>query len=422
MPLSTPDTSLLALPGLRWRMIALIFLATCINYVDRQSISLLFPVLSKELNFTALQYSRVATCLLLAYMISQTVSGKFYDRYGNRIGFTISIIIWSLAAMAHSMIAGLTTFAALSFCLGFGEAGNWPGAAKVVAEWFPIRERALGMAIFNSGAALGSIIAPPLITMLQIQLGWRTTFLCAGFLGFLWLVGWLLFYRPPNEAERAALREGAEPARPSKPIAWGTLLRMRQVWAILVARLLVDPIWWLFVLWLPEYLSKARGLSVKQIGMFAWAPYVAAACGSLFGGWLAGRLVARGYSVNRARKTVIICAACLIPAGILAAFAESAMAALGYIAIVLFGFQMWISNVQTLPSDFFPQGAVGSVAGLGGTAAALGSMAFTLSTGWVVTHFSYAPVLVTAGLLAPIGTVLLFLVSGPIQRVRLPEE
>ena len=413
--------------NLRWWMIGLVALATTINYVDRQSISLLFPVLSKpnELNLSALQYSRVATVLLLAYMISQSVSGKFYDRYGTRVGFTVSIVIWSIAAMGHSLITGFYSFAALSFVLGFGEAGNWPGAAKMVAEWFPARERALGMAIFNSGAALGSVIAPPLIIGLQLVVGWRVTFLAAGSLGFVWLAIWLLTYWTPEEHPRISREELAliQEGRPAKTaaatISVGRLLRIRQVWAVILARFIVDPIWWLFVLWLPEYLNKARGLSVKQIGMFAWAPYLAASAGSLFGGWLAGRLIRGGLDVSRARKTVIGIAACLMPAGLLAARAESAIAALGYIAIVLFGFQMWISNVQTLPSDFFADKTVGSVAGFGGTGAAIGSMTLTLATGWIVTHFSYAPVLMIAGVLAPVGTVVLFLMAGKIRRVEL---
>jgi ACS family hexuronate transporter-like MFS transporter len=329
--------------------------------------------------------------------------------------------------MGHSLIVGFYSFAVLSFVLGFGEAGNWPGAAKMVAEWFPIRERALGMAIFNSGAALGSVVAPPLIIGLQLQVGWRMTFLLVGSLGFCWLAAWLLFFRVPEEHPRISpeelsyIQQGRNPELMSsrQTVKAARLLRTRQVWAIVIARLFVDPVWWLFVLWLPEYLNKSRGFSLKQIGMFAWLPYLAASVGSLFGGWLAGRLLRSGFDVNRARKTVIGIAACLMPAGLLAARAESAVAALGYIAVVLFGFQMWISNVQTLPSDFFSDKTVGSVAGFGGTGAAIGSMSLMLATGWIVTHFSYAPVLIIAGILGPVGTALLFLMTGKIQRLEI---
>jgi ACS family hexuronate transporter-like MFS transporter len=200
---------------------------------------------------------------------------------------------------------------------------------------------------------------------------------------------------------------------------WRDLLRHRQVWAILLARFFTDPVWWLYITWLPLYLYNARGFSLKEIGLFAWVPYVAADAGSLLGGWASGYLISRGWSVDRARKVVIAAAALLMPAGIFAAFAESPFVALALIALVLFGFQVWINNVQTLPSDFFPRRAVGSVAGLGGTGAGVGAMLFTLGTGWVVDHFSYVPVLVAAGLLAPLGTIVLFALAGPVRRVPL---
>ena len=415
------------IPGLRWRILFLIFLATTINYIDRQTISLLFPVISRpgELNLTPLQYSRITSALLIAYMFSQSVSGRLFDRFGARVGFTVSIILWSFAAMGHAFITGFTSFAALSFLLGFGEAGNWPGSAKVIAEWFPVRERAFGMAVFNSGVAMGSVIAPPLIIALQFKFGWRTTFLCAGALGFPWLAAWLATYRPPaihpriTREELELIQEGRQVSAGSVAVPLTELLKHRQVWAVILARFFVDPVWWLFVLWLPEYLTKARGLSLKQIGLWAWVPYLAASMGSLFGGWLAGRLISRGMSVNRARKTVIVIAASMTPAGLLAARAHSTFSALAFISLVLFSFQMWVGNVQTLPSDFFPKEVVGSVAGLGGTGAAIGSMIFTLTTGWIVTHFSYAPVLTIAGLLAPVGTIVLFTLAGRIQRISL---
>jgi ACS family hexuronate transporter-like MFS transporter len=425
----SPNSTFHTIKGLRWRILFLIFLATTINYVDRQSISLLFPVLSRpsELDLSPLQYSRIASALLIAYMCSQSISGKFFDRYGARVGFAVSILIWSFAAMGHALIRGFYSFATASFLLGFGEAGNWPGSAKVIAEWFPVRERALGMAVFNSGVAMGSIIAPPLIIALQFWLGWRVTFFCAGVLGIPWLFAWLALYRPPDvhpnlgAQERALIIEDRSQSatRGGRRIPLTHLLNRRQVWAVILARFFVDPIWWLFVLWLPEYLSKARGLSLKQIGLFAWVPYLAASAGSLFGGWLSGRLISSGWTVNAARKTVIAVAASMTPAGLLAARAGNTISALGFISVVLFSFQMWVGNVQTLPSDFFPEEVVGSVAGFGGTGAAVGSMLFTLATGWIVTHFSYAPVLTIAGLLAPIGTVVLFVLAGRIRPISL---
>ena len=425
-------------PGLRWWIIGLVFLATLINYIDRLTISVLAPVITKDLGLSNTQFGGIVVWFLLAYTISQSVSGKVYDRVGTRLGFTFSIIIWSAAAMAHAFARGLASLSTFRFLLGFGEAGNWPGAAKTVAEWFPIRQRALGMAIFNSGAAIGSIAAPPLIVFLQIKYGWQTTFIVTGTLGFLWLALWLLFYQTPDRhrwlmpEEYQLIREGQRPEAAGRselpgtgstsiaaPVRWRDLLRHRQVWGIVIARFLTDPVWWLYITWLPLYLANARGFSLTKIGMFAWVPYVAADAGSLLGGWLSGFLINRGWSVDRARKVVIVFAALLMPAGVIAAFVSSPMVALALIGVVLFGFQVWINNVQTMPSDFFSANAVASVAGLGGTGAGIGSMIFIFATGWVVDHFSYTPILVAAGLLAPLGTIALFALAGPIRPVSL---
>jgi ACS family hexuronate transporter-like MFS transporter len=308
------------------------------------------------------------------------------------------------------------------------------------------------MAIFNSGAAIGSIVAPPLIVWLALTYDWQTTFLVTGSLGFFWLVLWLLFYQTPDRhrwitekelthirsgqltpedvASAAVVEQESVPtvediggARADLPIEgaprWRELLRYKQVWAIVLARFLTDPIWWLYITWLPKYLADARGFSLTKIGLFAWVPFVAADAGSLTGGWLSGYLIGRGWSVDRARKAVILVAAMLMPAGIVAAFVSDPMTALALIGVVLFGFQVWINNVQTLPSDFFSDRAVASVAGLGGTGAGIGSMIFIFTTGWVVDHFSYVPILVAAGILAPLGTLTLFMLTGPIRRVQL---
>lgn len=419
------------IPGLRWWIVGLIFLATLINYIDRLTISVLAPVITRDLNLTNTQFGGIITWFLLAYTISQGLSGKLYDRVGTKRGFVISIILWSVSAVAHAFARGLASLSVFRFILGLGEAGNWPGAAKTVAEWFPIRERAFGMAIFNSGAAIGSVLAPPLIVWLSLKYGWQTTFIVTGSLGFGWMVLWLLFYQTPDrhrwldQEELRLIREGQrrdssqDPnvVQLTKPLGWRELLQYRQVWAIVLSRLLTDPIWWLYISWLPKYLADARGFSLVKIGLFAWVPYVAADAGSLSGGWLSGYLIGRGWSVDRSRKFVILIAALMMPAGIFAAFAQDAMVALALIGVVLFGFQVWINNVQTLPSDFFSDNAVASVAGLGGTGAGIGSMIFILSTGWIVDHFSYVPVLVAAGLLAPIGTLVLFALSGRIERV-----
>jgi ACS family hexuronate transporter-like MFS transporter len=412
--------------GLRWWIVGLVFLATLINFIDRLTIAVLAPVIIAQLALTNLQFASISTWFLVAYTASQGLSGRLYDRVGTRRGFTISVLVWSLAASAHAFARGLASLSCFRFLLGLGEAGNWPGAAKVIAEWFPARERAFAMGIFNSGVTIGAIVAPPLIVWLQMQFGWKATFLVTGGLGFLWLALWLLFYDSPARhralsREEYALIAGADDRGPAPgSSSWCELLKYRQVWAIVLSRFVTDPVWWLYITWLPLYLHDARGFSLKQIGMFAWVPYVAADAGSLAGGWMSGRLIARGWSANAARKSVIVAGALLMSAGILAARSGSAMAALAFISVVLFGFQSWINNVQTIPSDVFPDTAVASVAGLGGVGAGLGAILFTLTTGVVVDRVhSYTPILIVAGLLPLLGTTVLLLVGGPIRRVTL---
>lgn len=413
--------------GLRWWIIGLIFLATFINYIDRLTLSVLAPVITKDLGLSNTEFGGIVVWFLLAYTISQGLSGRLYDRIGTKLGFAVSIVVWSGAAMAHAFARGITSLSVCRFVLGLGEAGNWPGAAKAIAEWFPVRQRAFAMAIFNSGAALGSVAAPPLIVFLSLQYGWQAAFLVTGALGFGWLILWWVFYQPPaahpwlTREEERLIREGqaeaADGSRSQPAPRWRDLLRYRQVWAIVTARFLTDPVWWLYITWLPLYLANERGFSLKEIGLFAWVPYLAADAGSLFGGWLSGHLIARGWSVDRARKAVIVAGAVLMLAGAGAAFVAQPMAALALIGVVLFGFQVWINNVQTLPSDFFASRTVASVAGLGGVGAGIGSMIFIFTTGWVVDHFSYTPILVTAALLAPLGTLALFTLAGPFRPV-----
>lgn len=412
------------LGNLRWLIIGLIFLITVINYIDRMTISVLAPVITKDLGLSNTGFGAITTWFLIAYTLSQGVSGKIYDRFGNKTGFTFSVFVWSIGAMLHAFATGIGSLSAFRFILGFGEAGNFPGAAKVAAEWFPQKERALAQGIFNSGVALGSIVAPPLIIFLQINYGWKTTFIFTGILGFIWLAFWLTLYQSRDKhswltgREHELISEGetVEETREKSP-TYASLLKYKETWAIVLARFFVDPVWWLYITWLPKYLFDARGFDLKEIGAFAWLPFVAAGLGSLFGGWLAKFLIGKGWSVDKTRKAIIGGSCLLMPAGIAAAFVSNAGVALALISVVLFGFQVWINNVQTLPSDFFPKSAVGSIAGLGGMGAGIGSIIFVYLTGVIVDNFSYTPVLVVAGMLAPFGTIILFALSGKIRKV-----
>jgi ACS family hexuronate transporter-like MFS transporter len=410
---------------LRWWVAGLIFLATLINFVNRLTVAVLGPVITQQLGLTATEFASLTTVFLVAYTISQGLSGRLYDRIGARRGFAVSIVVWSLASMAHAFAQSLLALNVFRFVLGLGEAGNWPGAAKVIAEWFPPRERALGMGIFNSGTSIGSVIAPPLIIGMQSAFGWRATFLVVGAAGFVWLALWLWFYESPERhprvtsAELQEIREGRD-EKPAVRAGWSQLIRYRQTWAVVLARFCADPVWWLYITWLPMYLYKVHGFSVQQIGAFAWLPFVAADAGALGGGWMSGFLIGRGWSVNRARKTVVLVGMACMCTGIFATRAAGAAEALAWIAVVLFGFQTWINNVQSMPSDWFPSNAVGAVTGMGGAGAGLGAILLTQATGLVVDRFnSYTPVLIAACVLPVIGTALLFWLGGRIRRVEL---
>lgn len=417
--------------GLRWIMIALVFLATVINYIDRQTVSVLKTSISQDLGLSNSDYAAIQNSFLAFYGLSQLLSGRLYDVIGTRRGFIFSIVLWSLAAIAHATARTAGSFAAFRAALGFGEAGNWPGAAKMVGEWFPARERALGMGIFNTGAAVGGAVSPPIIAWLATSYGWRSAFIITGMLGFVWLGLWLALFRTPAEhrwmtdAERTHILDGADAPGPSVPAwrpRWLHLLTYRQTWAVVMGRFLTDPIWWLYIFWLPSYLQEARGFSLQQVGQSAWVPFLAGGVGALSGGYASGALISRGWSVDRARKAVMIIGALLTSAGVLAMRANDPYVALGWMAVVLFGFQVWMNNLQTLPGDFFPSSAVGSVFGMGGAAAALASVMFTFGTGRVVDAFGYTPVFLVSAVLGPLGLIVTLLLAGRIGKVPIARE
>jgi ACS family hexuronate transporter-like MFS transporter len=416
---------------LRWYVITLIFFATVINYIDRQTLAVLKGRISGELGLTNSDYAAIQNSFVVFYAASQMVSGRIYDAIGTRLGFVFSIVVWSGAAMMHAFSGTRVTFQFWRAVLGFGEAGNWPGAAKAVGEWFPVRERALGMGIFNAGAALGGAVSPPIIAWLALSYGWRSTFVLTGLLGFAWLAVWLVVYHVPErhrwitDAERHHILDDRQSSTAAaqtvwKP-GWGTLLTYRQTWAVVLGRFISDPIWWLYIFWLPAYFQEARGFSLRDIGASAWLPFLFAGIGALGGGWASGHLISRGWSVDRARKTMMAAGALLTPLGIVAVQVESAWTALVLMGIVLFGFQVWVNNLQTLPSDFFPKSAVASVFGLGGTAAGLATFLYTWGTGRVADSMGYTPVFVVAGVLGPVAMVVTFVLARRIEPLR-PDE
>jgi MFS transporter, ACS family, hexuronate transporter len=398
----------------RWVIIALIFLVTVVNYFDRLAVPTLAPVLRQEFGLSHVDYAWIANAFLIVYALSMFVWGAVFDRIGNRLGFALAVVIWSVAEMATGAARGMLSLFGLRGLLGMGESGNWPGATRTIAQWFPVRERALGMGIANTGASLGPALAIPVIVSLRDLFGWRAVFVITGAMGFVWLVLWLVFYLRPGAPGSAA---SPDAVLESPPISWSVLLRRPEAWGIIAARFLGDPIWWLYINWMPLYLADARGYNLQQLKAAGWVPYVAAALGALTGGWFSGFLLRRTGNVNLARKAAILLGTVAMLAGFATAFAPSAPAAILWMSITLFGFQFWVGNVQTLASDYFPVGAVGSIAGFAGSAAGLGAVIFTFSTGWIVDHFTYTPVLITAGLLAPCATAVLFVLAGRVRPI-----
>jgi ACS family hexuronate transporter-like MFS transporter len=414
--------------AVRWMIVGMIAVATVINYIDRNALAVMWPEIAKDVGATKEDYALLVTVFMLFYAAGQFVFGRLFDIIGTRMGFALSIGVWSISIALHSVTHSILSFSIVRAMLGISEAGAWPGAVKANAEWFPARERALAQGIFNAGASVGAIISAPLIALLFLWLGWRGTFILVGAIGFVWLLPWLIVYRAGpdkhpwvSEAERVLildkpLHADPDPAPEYLPTV-RELMSHRQSWGIVVSRFFLDPIWWLFVSWLPIYLAETFGFDIKQIGIFAWVPYVGAAIGSLLGGWLSGRLIARGWSVDRARKWSIT-AGCVVmaPALLGAVLATDPLWAVITIAAVLFGFQVAIGNIQTLPGDLFSGKSVGSMAGIGGMAAVAG----TLITTWLVpvmTAKSYAPIFILVAALVPLSLIATWWITGPIRKL-----
>lgn len=417
--------------GLRWLIVSLVALATVINYIDRNALAVMWPSVSVDLGFDKNDYALILSFFMVGYAIGQSLFGKLFDMIGTRLGFVLAIVVWSVSIMLHAAVRSVGALGAARFSLAVGEAGNWPGATKCNAEWFPIDERALAQGIFNSGAALGAVASAPCVALLYIQFGWQGTFFALGVLGFVWLIPWLLVYKAPPERhpwlsaeEREYILSGQQPKNQSSEDGealapgWLEMLRYRQSWAVITSRFFLDPVWWLFVSWLPIYLADQFGFDIKQIGLFAWVPYVGAAIGAMFGGWLAGALLKKGWTVNAARKfTITAGGVIMLPTLIATAYAATPLAAVLMIALILFGFQLAIGNIQTLPSDFFSGKSVGSLAGAGGTAAVVG----VLITTWIVpavTKDSYVPFFVLGALLVPLAVVSVWGFGGQIRPLR----
>ncbi len=407
----------------RWWIIGTLFLSTTINYIDRQTLSVLAPVILKELNLTHVDYSRIVSAFQVTYAITWLLGGIFLDLVGTRLGLALAVCWFSISSMLTGLANSVRSFAAFRFLLGIGEGCNWPGANKAVAEWFPDRERGMAVAIFDSGSSVGGVIAALIIPWVALQVGWRHAFLVSGSLGLLWVVLWLFVYRPLSSHPRVSQEElklitsGHGIATGSSGtglVRWLRLLKHRNVWGIVLGRALTDPIWWFYVFWLPQYLSDERGFSLKQIAAFAWIPFVASALGNYTGGAVSGYLIRRGMPTIRARKWVCVVTSVPILAGIPAALVGSAFWALVLICIATWGYATWSTMGLTFPSDLFPPDVVASVTGLSGLGAGLAGTLFTLAVGVIVERVSYLPAFFAAGLVPLLATAaVLILIRAP---------
>lgn len=391
-------------PGgrLRWTICGLLFFATTINYIDRQMISVLKPTLTAEFGWSETTYADIVFWFQAAYALGYFIFGRLMDRLGARFGYSLAACIWGMAAMGTGFARSAVDFMVARAVLGLGESGNFPAGIKAVAEWFPKKERAFAIGIFNAGANVGAILTPIIAPFLVYHYGWQTAFYVSGALVFVWLAAWLAIYRRPREHKRLAPSELAyiesDPADNPGRTPWLALLRHRQTWAYAIGKFLTDPIWWMFLFWLPDFFAKQYGLDLMSFGPPLVAIYVISDLGSIGGGWLSSRLIKSGWSVNAGRKTaMLVCALCVLPV-FLAIGADSLWMAVAIIGLATAAHQGWAANLYTLPSDLFPRRAVGSIVGIGGTLGAVGGMFMAKFAGWVLdTTGSYMPMFILAG-------------------------
>ena len=428
------------LKGLRWWVIALIAIATVINYIDRQSINVLWPEISEQLypDKTSDErkeiFSWISIIFVFSYAFGQAIFGKIFDWIGTRLGFVLSIGVWSVATALHAIANSFSSFAIFRSILGVAEAGNWPGATKGNAEWFPTKERAFAQGLFNSGAAIGGIISIPLIAFLTIYFSWQAIFVIVGLTGLLWLIPWWIVVKSPpgkhpwitdNEREyiltgqkNQDIDEDGTPDDGYNP-STGQLLSHRQSWGVIIASAAIDPIWWLFVFWIPIYLSEVYGMDVKSIGLYGWVPYVGAMLGAWFGGLIAQNRIKVGWSIDKTRKTVIgLGCLIMLPALLAMSNPGGPVTAVLIMAVILFGFQTAIGNVQTLPSDFFSGKTVGTLAGFSGMAAKLTAAGLTYLVPWLTSGGNYTPAFVIGASLAILTLISVLVLCGRIQPLK----
>jgi ACS family hexuronate transporter-like MFS transporter len=425
----TGDTPTVRVGRYRWMICGLLFAATAINYIDRQTIGVLKPTLQSELKWTESSYADIVFWFQCAYAIGYLGFGPVIDRIGARLGYAVAFSLWTLAHIGHGFVHSITQFALMRFTLGLGESGGFPASLKAVSEWFPQKERALAVGVFNAGSNIGAIVTPLVVPAITLAWGWRAAFVVTGAVTFVWLIAWLAMYRSPgahrklSAAELAYIRSSDDTASARLPVSvsWSKLLRLRETWAYALGKFLTDPIWWLYLFWLPDFLSKRYGLDLKSFGPPLVAIYLMSDIGSVAGGWGSSRLMKSGRSANAARKTtMLICALAVTPI-IFAQFVGQLWMAVAIIGLATAAHQAWSANLMTLPSDMFPRVAVGSAVGIGGTAGAIGGMLMSKYNGYILDAFgSYQPIFALAGGAYIAGIAVIHFLSPRLERV--PEE
>lgn len=372
----------------RWGIVALLFAAAVINYVDRQMIGVLKVPISADMKWSESDFANVIFWFQVAYAIGYIGFGKIVDVIGARFGYAIAFVIWQLAHIAHGGAYSVTQFAMARFGLGIGESGSFPASIKAVTEWFPAKERAFAIGIFNAGANVGAIVTPLLVPLIVVAWGWRSAFVVTGVLAFAWLFFWLIFYRRPREHKKLSVGELAwieqDPADPVTPMGYGAVVSRRETWAYALGKFFIDPIWWFFLFWLPGYLLERYDLNLLTFGLPLAAIYLMSDVGSVAGGWFSSRLMKAGYSANRARKLTMFICACAVAPIYFAQGIDNIWLAVLVIGLATAGHQAFSANLFALPSDTFPRAAVGSVVGIGGTVGAIGGMMMAKGTGWVL--------------------------------------
>jgi len=410
-------------PGLRWYIAGLLCLASGLNYFDRQTLSVLAQTIQDELHLTNIQYSHITSAFLVSYTIMYAVSGRLIDALGTRRSFLIFVSGWSVVNMLHALARTALHFSFFRFLLGGAESGNFPAGIKTVTEWFPMRERALAIGIFNAGTAVGSALAAPMVSFLALQWGWRSAFVAGGVLGLFWLVLWWWIYRLPREhpwlnREELRLIEAAEPPpAPGPAVPLGRLLSTRECWGCIAARMLTDPISYFFIFWTPKFLQQERGFDLAALGKYSWIPFVAAALGNIAGGAIPNQLIRRGWTLNRARKTSMLVASCLMPVCcLLVIFVPNPALAITAISVAMASNGIWAN--MTLPAEVFPKQVVGTISGIAGALGGLTGICTQLAIGWTVQNISFTPVFVGCSLAHLAAFLLVCLLIGELGRIR----